>query len=1396
MDSMEINTEKHFKKQIILLSVIASFVVLLIAFFYYNSQKEIIKTETHQDLKAISEMKVAQLVQWRKERLSEAYFFTSLNPNLDYAINIAKGNYTDTVKLNQSLGHIMTNDRYRDIYMLDKKGKVLYSKLFVFDNPYQNNQDIKFIEKVFKDKSILIRDFYYCNYHKNLQFDILAPIIDNNNVVAVMIFCIDPFSYVYPVLSSWPLPSQTAESYIFQKNGNIVKSLSPLKHNKSHSFEIEINNSNKYNTALKAVTGFEGVYEGKNYEGEKVLSHISKVPGTNWYIASEEAFFEIYSDLSRMSVLVFLIAITAILLVAAAMAWVYRNRQRRIYKELFSKSLELHFSNQELGATLHNIADGVIITDNKGKIVKMNISAENMTGWTEKEVIGKNYNDIVNIISETTKSQIDNLVDEVIKSNLSYKSEQDSILIDKNYNEIPVLYTASPLFGQNNKLKGTLVVISDHTEDRMRSKLTDLKIKILGHSTDNTLSESLNLIINEVCSITSSEFGILYIDVNSDLKISVCNWSKDYNPSLITDSWVWSQCVEKRNPFICNSLCGKCNNLFPEGAELKRVIFVPLFRNDVLVALYGFANKSSDYSPYDVELISSLADIIWGITESKSKEEIILRNELKYRSLINQMQFGLAVHEMVFNIDNTISFIFREVNPGFERLTGLKSSEVIGKTTQEVFETDNWHEKFSYVVSTGLPLRFEFFNENQNRYFSILAYRFDEMSFAVIIEEISEKKELEQKMISNYSILRLAGESARFGGWDVDLKTNKVVWSEVVKAIHEVPDDFYPDIQAAISFYTPEFRPVVEKAFDLCVKEGIPYDLEIQIQTASGKLVWVRDIGKPIRDEHGNIIKVMGSFQDIDDMKNAEIKIKRSEKSYRELIDGMNESAWIIDFNGNLIDVNRNAVNSLGYTKEELLEIGLYGIDTSLTKEMILQLAKTMPDDELQILETIHKSKNGRLIPVEVYSSLINYLDQKAILSIARDVTQRKRDEEFQNILYEIARTSMTTKDFSALLEYVMEKLAKVMDVNNYYVARYDSLSQSLYRIVYVNEYQEYEEWDINKTLPGFVVKTKKPLILNSEDYETFVELNNLVLKNNHAKSWLGVPLIDDHNVFGVLVIMSFDNKHAYDNSSLRLLEMVAHEIEIVIQRSRMIQELVVAKNKAEENDRLKTAFLANISHEIRTPMNGILGFLNLLAEPGLGEEEKQNFMDIMNKSGQRLLDTINDIIEISKIEAGQMEIHESEVNLKDVLDYHYGVFSKMAKIKNLPLIRNDGFLFNVNIIYTDKIKLEGILTNLLNNAVKFTTKGYIEFGVALKNDFLEFYVSDTGMGIPEDKINLIFERFVQADPQITRPYEGSGLGLSIVKAYLNKMGGDIWVESKLNVGSTFYFTIPFKPVV
>jgi len=241
-------------------------------------------------------------------------------------------------------------------------------------------------------------------------------------------------------------------------------------------------------------------------------------------------------------------------------------------------------------------------------------------------------------------------------------------------------------------------------------------------------------------------------------------------------------------------------------------------------------------------------------------------------------------------------------------------------------------------------------------------------------------------------------------------------------------------------------------------------------------------------------------------------------------------------------------------------------------------------------------------------------------------------------------------------------------------------------------------------------------------------------------------------------------------------------------------KELVKAKEHAEESDRLKTAFLANMSHEIRTPMNGILGFASLLKEPDLNGETQQEYIKIIEKSGDRMLNIINDIIDISKIEANLIEVDIRESNLNEKMEFIYNFFKPQVEEKGMRFLLKSTLLSKEANIRTDSEKVYSILTNLVKNAIKYSKEGTIELGYIKKDKTLEFYVKDTGIGIPKERQEAIFERFVQADITDKMARQGAGLGLSISKAYVELLGGKIWVESEEGVGSTFYFTLPYNP--
>ncbi len=243
-----------------------------------------------------------------------------------------------------------------------------------------------------------------------------------------------------------------------------------------------------------------------------------------------------------------------------------------------------------------------------------------------------------------------------------------------------------------------------------------------------------------------------------------------------------------------------------------------------------------------------------------------------------------------------------------------------------------------------------------------------------------------------------------------------------------------------------------------------------------------------------------------------------------------------------------------------------------------------------------------------------------------------------------------------------------------------------------------------------------------------------------------------------------------------------------------MNKELEKAKQKAEESDKLKSAFLANMSHEIRTPMNGVMGFAELLKRPQLDGEEKNHYIELIQKSGHRMLEIINNLFDISSIEAGQVEIHKGETNVNEILDELFLMFKPLAQEEKLSLTVYQDLPWKESLIITDGTKLSQILMNLINNSLKYTKEGKIDFGYTLENEAMLFYVKDTGIGIPKKFHSSIFDRFVQGELAIAREYEGAGLGLSISKAYVEMLGGKIWVDSIPSQGSNFYFNIPYIP--
>ncbi len=412
------------------------------------------------------------------------------------------------------------------------------------------------------------------------------------------------------------------------------------------------------------------------------------------------------------------------------------------------------------------------------------------------------------------------------------------------------------------------------------------------------------------------------------------------------------------------------------------------------------------------------------------------------------------------------------------------------------------------------------------------------------------------------------------------------------------------------------------------------------------------------------------------------------------------------------------------------------------------------------------------------------------------DISERKRAEKVQEILYNIASQIHLEKSTKDLLEFVRQEIGNVMDTTNFFAASYNHQKDTLKEIIYVDEKDNFEsdEWSASHSISGHVVKEGKSVFLRGDEINEFYRNHNLGIEGTIPKSWIGVPIFSNAIAIGIMVIQNYENPSAFSNSDVTMLEMIAHEIGVFIEKHTMIEELVKAKNKAEEMNKVKSHFFANMSHELRTPFVGIMGYAELLAET-LEKEDERLMADGILKASTRMQDTLANILSLSKLESESIEIKIANVEIKELITSLFESFKGGALRKKLFFEKE--IKFNDLVIETDEVILKDILQNFVSNAIKYTNDGYVKLTAEIEKkeviNSLVIKVTDTGLGIPKDKLELIWEPFRQASEGLNRSFEGTGLGLSIVKKSTVLLGGDVKVESEYGKGSTFTFSLPIN---
>jgi PAS domain S-box-containing protein len=575
-----------------------------------------------------------------------------------------------------------------------------------------------------------------------------------------------------------------------------------------------------------------------------------------------------------------------------------------------------------------------------------------------------------------------------------------------------------------------------------------------------------------------------------------------------------------------------------------------------------------------------------------------------------------------------------------------------------------------------------------------------------------------------------------------------------------------------------------------------------------GQLIHISLSVCPLKDEQNKIIGAATIGRDISERKKSELAMRVSEEKYRSIFEYSGDG--ILLMKETIIDCNRQASKILGYSKEEL--IGCHPEKLSPAKQpdgsSSASEGKRFINQALQgkIVQFYwkHLHKNGGLVDTEITLNRIHSEEGYALVAVIRDISEQVEHQRELERRNEEIRTQ--NEEFQALNEELSEANKRLEQINQALASsekKFRTLFNSASDAIFIHDFQgsilEANERGCKRL--GYSRAEIMQMSPSSFESPRFARKFTNRLKKLKEKGYLFAET--EHISRSGKVIATEINARVITFNEKKAVLVIARDITKRKKAEQRIasnnRELIRAKEKAEESDRLKSAFLANMSHEIRTPMNGIMGFTQLLKQPGIEGEKRNEYLEIIESRSKELMQIINDIIDISVIEANQLTLNREEMGLNDLL-HDLQVFYQQS-LANLPdkqinLTHYAGLNNSQSLITADHQRIRQIFSNLLSNAIKFTSSGFVHFGYELQNkDELLCYVEDTGIGIPRKAQPWIFERFRQADDSITRSFGGTGLGLAITRQLVEKQGGKIWFRSEEGEGTTFYFTLPFEPI-
>lgn len=931
----------------------------------------------------------------------------------------------------------------------------------------------------------------------------------------------------------------------------------------------------------------------------------------------------------------------------------------------------------------------------------------------------------------------------------------------------------------------------DISAQKREERYTQAVLKLTNLSYEATdMADLMRVMLDEAEVLTGSEIGFFHFIDDDQTSINLQAWSTNTLTNLCTaegqgqhypadQAGVWADAIRTGKACIYNDYQSLAERKgLPDGhAPVRRLISIPIKRNNLIVAALGLGNKPQEYTEQDLDILTRLAEAVFDIIMRKRVEEALLRNEYRLRTVAD------FTYDMEFWMDEKQNLLY--VSPSCQRITGYEREQflkdpallqrIVHPEDRTAFDT---HEHDEFNLPGTCTFDFRIITAGGSVCWinhTCQAVTGDDGSFRG--RRVSHRDVTEQKRILG----ELRASEEKYRGLLESLDS-------VVANVDTSGRFLYMNDTAASQMGGSPSQFVGKTMFELFparVAKNQMDDIQLAVAADQGRVFenlshvngqprWYRTSIQPLHGEDGKVVSVLVNSTDIHELKtvqqelqqlnrNLEERVRERTAEVRDLYENAPTGYHSLDKEGRYVIVNQTELNWLGYTREELIDRPTDAFMTEKSGRAFRESFTLFQNSGwMKDLEFDYARKDGSLIPVLLSATAVH--DETGAFKMGRftifDNTERKQAEN------ELKRNVNFTR---ALLNAVptpvfyKDREGRYLGCNHAFV-----------------ELMGKTSGEIQGKLPHEIWETTHADVYRQKDFE--------LMEDNQRQVYESVVSDKDGTLRPVIFV-----KDIFFDESGNVAGLVGAFIDIT-ERKKAEETLQHANKELARALRTKDEFLANISHELRTPLNGILGFTEMLLSGDFGDldDRQTKYLSSIESSGRHLLGLINDLLDLAKIEAGKLEIIPEKLVIADLCQASL-IFVKQVALKKgirIELENEDAGVFMV----ADQRRLKQILVNLLSNAVKFTSAaGSVKLKASrdLERMCIVFSVKDTGIGISPEDMPKLFKPFTQVDSSLTRSHEGTGLGLALVRELVELHGGSIAVESEVGVGSTFTVNIP-----